>query len=100
MSAPLFSTPTAATRTVTILVDDVPVTVPDGFTVAAALLTVQMPYPWRRSAVSHAPRAPYCLMGVCFECVAEIDGQPGCRTCLAPVRAGMRITLGGSHDRV
>ncbi|WP_254215438.1 2Fe-2S iron-sulfur cluster-binding protein [Burkholderia multivorans] len=44
MNAPLFSTPTAATRTVTILVDGVPVTVPDGFTVAAALLTVQLPY--------------------------------------------------------
>ncbi|VBF49816.1 (2Fe-2S)-binding protein [Burkholderia pseudomallei] len=100
MNAPLFSTPTAATRTVTILVDDVPLEVPEGFTVAAALLTVQLPYPWRRSAVSHAPRAPYCLMGVCFECVAEIDGQPGCRTCLTTVRAGMRITLGGSHGRV
>ncbi|KVN04814.1 MULTISPECIES: (2Fe-2S)-binding protein [unclassified Burkholderia] len=100
MSAPLFSTPTAAMRTVTIFVDDVPVAVPDGSTVAAALLTVQLPYPWRRSAVSHTPRAPYCLMGVCFECVAEIDGQSGCRTCLTPVRAGMRITLGGSHDRV
>lgn len=100
MNAPLFSTPTAATQMVTILVDDVPVVVPEGFTVAAALLTVQLPTPWRRSAVSHAPRAPYCLMGVCFECVAEVDGQPGCRTCLTPVRAGMRITLGGAHDRV
>ncbi|CAJ3475394.1 2Fe-2S iron-sulfur cluster binding domain protein [Burkholderia pseudomallei] len=100
MNVPLFSTLTATTRMVTILVDGVPVTVPEGFTVAAALLTVQLPYPWRRSAVSHAPRAPYCLMGVCFECVAEIDGQPGCRTCLTPVRAGMCITLGGSHDGV
>ncbi|QTB44285.1 (2Fe-2S)-binding protein [Burkholderia pseudomallei] len=100
MNVPLFSTPTATTQTVTILVDGVPVTVPDSFTVAAALLTVQLPTPWRRSVVSHAPRAPYCLMGVCFECVAEIDGQPGCRTCLTPVRAGMCITLGGAHDRV
>lgn len=100
MNAPLFSTPTASPRTVTIIVDGVPLEVPEGFTVAAALLTAQLPTPWRRSPVSHTPRAPYCLMGVCFECIAEIDGQPGCRTCLTPVRAGMRITLGGSHDRV
>lgn len=96
----MFLNPTALTRTVTIMVDGVPLTVPEDFTVAAALLTVQLPHPWRRSAVSHAPRAPYCLMGVCFECVATIDGQPGCRTCLTPVRAGMRITLGAAHDAV
>ncbi|MBF3494935.1 (2Fe-2S)-binding protein [Burkholderia pseudomallei] len=100
MSEPLFSPPAATPPTVTIVVDDVPVTVPDGFTVAAALLTVQLPHPWRRSVVSHAPRAPYCLMGACFECVAEIDGQPGCRTCLIHVRAGMHVTLGGAHDGV
>lgn len=96
----MFLKPTALTRTVTIMVDGVPLTVPEDFTVAAALLTVQLPQPWRRSAVSQSPRAPYCLMGVCFECVATIDGQPGCRTCLTPVRAGMRITLGAAHDAI
>lgn len=96
----MFSNAAPPARTVTIAVDGVPVTVPEGFAVAAALLTVKLPQPWRRSAVSHAPRAPYCLMGVCFECVATIDGQPGCRTCLTPVRAGMHVTLGAAHDAV
>ena len=96
----MFSAGAPPMRTVTVIVDGVPVAVPEDFTVAAALLMIEQRRPWRRSAVSGAPRAPYCLMGVCFECVAEIDGQPGCRTCLTPVRAGMRITLGGLHDRV
>ena len=100
MSTPMFSAGTPPVRTVTVIVDDVPVAVPEDFTVAAALLMIEQHRPWRRSAVSGAPRAPYCLMGVCFECVAQIDDQPNCRTCLTPVRAGMRITLGGPHDRI
>lgn len=38
-------------------------------------------------------RAPYCNMGVCFECLTTIDGQSGQRSCLVPVRAGMVVEL-------
>ncbi|AQS85804.1 MAG: (2Fe-2S)-binding protein [Acetobacter aceti] len=37
------------------------------------------------------PRAPYCMMGICFECVAIIDGAASLRTCLIPARDGMSI---------
>jgi predicted molibdopterin-dependent oxidoreductase YjgC len=30
-------------------------------------------------------------MGVCFECLVEIDGVPNQQGCLAQVREGMRI---------
>ena len=36
-------------------------------------------------------RAPYCMMGVCFECLMEIDGEPNQQGCLVIVREGMRI---------
>ncbi|CAJ3174353.1 (2Fe-2S)-binding protein [Burkholderia pseudomallei] len=97
---PMFSPVDPIAATVTLIVNGQPVEVPSGISVAAALLMVHGSPPWRRSVVLHAPRAPFCLMGVCFECVACIDGRPGCRTCLTSVRAGMHITGEGSRDVV
>jgi len=45
----------------------------------------------RDTAVSGAPRAPYCLMGVCFDCLVEVDGVPNRQACLVPVTAGMTV---------
>lgn len=47
----------------------------------------------RRSSVSAAPRAPYCLMGVCFECLVTIDGEPGQQACMVLARPGMVVHL-------
>lgn len=38
----------------------------------------------------------YCNMGVCFDCLVEVEdeGRPRrVRACLTPVRAGLRITV-------
>jgi predicted molibdopterin-dependent oxidoreductase YjgC len=64
--------------------------VPTGSNVAAALLTAGVRR-FRSTPVNGAPRAPYCMMGVCFECLVEIDGAPNCQSCLEPVRGGMVI---------
>ena len=61
-----------------------------GLTVAAALLSSGESRV-RASPVSGKPRAPYCMMGVCFECLVEIDGVPNRQSCLIPVRDGMSI---------
>jgi predicted molibdopterin-dependent oxidoreductase YjgC len=45
----------------------------------------------RASPVSGAPRAPYCLMGVCFECLVEVDGVRDRQACLTTIRDGMRV---------
>jgi predicted molibdopterin-dependent oxidoreductase YjgC len=45
----------------------------------------------RATPVSGSPRAPYCMMGVCFDCLMEIDGVPNRQACLVPVAEGMRI---------
>ena len=70
--------------------DGKPMTARAGDTVAAALLAngVQA---CRQTPVTGAPRGPYCMMGVCFECLVVIDGIGNRQGCLVPLRAGMRI---------
>ena len=61
-----------------------------GDSVAAALLAAGYGST-RRSPVSGAARGPYCMMGVCFECLVKIDGRPNQRGCMTNVAEGMRI---------
>ena len=77
-------------NTVTVRFHDQPITAPAGTSVAAALLMSGVA-PFRETPVSSAPRAPYCMMGVCFECLVEIDGIPNRQACLVPVRDGMVV---------
>ena len=62
----------------------------EGESVAAALLAAGEVY-LRTSPVSGEVRAPYCWMGVCFECLLEIDGQPNQQSCLISVKEGMYV---------
>ena len=81
----------------TIHLDGTPLRAHPGDSIAAALLAHGI-HTTRRSAVSGAPRGPYCMMGACFECLAVVDGQPSVQTCLTPVRDGMRIeSQHGAH---
>ncbi len=82
--------PDARPATVTVLVEDTEVTVPAGASAAAALLLAGL-VAMRETAVSGTPRGPLCLMGVCFDCLAEIDGVPNRQACMVPVAPGMRI---------
>ena len=66
------------------------VTVPAGVSVAAALLYLDR-IPTRHSVVNGLPRAPYCMMGVCFECLIEVNGVVDQRACQIQVHAGMRL---------
>ena len=47
--------------------------------------------PLAATAVLNTPRGPYCLMGVCFDCLVAIDGVGSRQACLVRVREGMRI---------
>lgn len=62
----------------------------EGDTVAAALLAANV-VSCRTTPVSGAPRAPYCMMGVCFDCLVVIDGVGNKQSCLVPVREGMAV---------
>ena len=76
--------------TVTVNFDGASLTVPAGITVAAALLGHNDDH-FCRSAADGEERAPYCLMGVCFECLVEIDGLKNRQACLEPVYEGMSV---------
>ena len=62
----------------------------EGDTVAAALLAAGIKH-IRTTPVSGAPRAPYCLMGVCFDCLVTINGVGSRQACLVPVHEGMTV---------
>ncbi len=81
----------ATTDMVDIEVDGVRVSARTGETVAAALLAAGYEAT-RHSPVNGAARAPYCMMGACFECIVEVDGTLNRQGCLVAVRQGMRIT--------
>lgn len=77
-------------QAVTVFIDGRPVVAETGESVAAVML--RQPERWGRTTpVSESPRAPFCMMGVCFDCLVEIDGKGSVQGCLTQVRAGMRI---------
>lgn len=83
---------------VVISVDGARVTAQAGDTVAAALLAAGLT-PTRTTPVSGAPRAPYCMMGACFECLVTVDDIGNRQGCLIPVREGMRVeTQNGKRE--
>jgi predicted molibdopterin-dependent oxidoreductase YjgC len=84
--------PETIVKTVSLTIDGKPVDARLGDTVAAALLAAGFDH-CRTTPVSGAPRSPYCMMGVCFECLVTIDGLGNRQGCLVPVREGMRVEL-------
>lgn len=81
--------PDADPGTVTVVIDGEPLRVATSFTAAAAV--VLKGGIARTTPVSGSPRMPYCMIGVCFDCLMEIDGVPNRQACLVPVAEGMRI---------
>jgi len=65
--------------------------VPAGETVAAAILASSALAFTRTTSISNSPRAPFCLMGVCYECLMIIDGKSSQRSCKVFVEEGMTI---------
>lgn len=77
-------------RKVAVTVDGRAVEAKAGDSVAAVLLASGI-VAQRVSAVSGSPRGPYCMMGVCFECLVIVDGVGNRQGCMVQVRDGMAI---------
>ena len=84
---------------VSITVDGRPVAAREGESVAAALLAAGS-VACRTTAVTGAPRGPYCMMGVCFDCLVTVDGTANVQGCMTRVRDGMRIEIQQGKPRV
>lgn len=82
---------------VEVFLDDAPLRLPDGANLAAALLSAGVEV-FRHTPVSRAPRAPFCMMGACFDCLVEIDGVTR-QACMIEVSDGLRMSRPGeAHD--
>ena len=82
--------PDTGAPTVTVSVEGRPVALPAGASAAAAVLLAGLPA-IRETGVTGAPRGPYCLMGICFDCLAEIDSIPNRQSCMVTVAPAMTI---------
>lgn len=81
---------TPAAAAVHITVDGQPLPCRAGDSVAAALLAAGLSA-CRDTAVSGVPRGPFCMMGVCYDCLVGIDGQANQQACMTRVRDGMAV---------
>ena len=92
----------ARPQPVTIHVNGKEVSAYEGETVATALIAAGV-LTLSRDDTAHSAerrrRSLFCNMGTCFDCLVEIaEGAAGSaplrvRACLAPIRAGLRITV-------
>lgn len=83
------STDRAAAK-VTITIDGKSMVVNAGDCVAAAMLAAGVGA-CRSTPVSGAPRGPFCMMGVCFDCLVIVDGVGSRQGCMTRVSDGMRV---------
>ena len=84
--------------TVRLVVDGVERRVPARRTVAAALMLEGGEPSWRTTRRRGAPRGAFCGIGVCFDCLATVDGRRGQRTCLVEVAEGMDVRTGADDE--
>lgn len=77
---------------VQIFVDGVAVAAREDDSVSAALFASGRDMR-RTTAVSGTARLPYCMMGVCFDCLVTVDGVGNRQGCLVPVVEGMQVEI-------
>ena len=62
----------------------------EGEPIAAALVAAGI-RTFRKTTKRGDPRGVYCAIGLCTDCVMIVDGMPNVRTCITPVKDGMKI---------
>lgn len=58
------------------------------------IATVMLAEGWqmfRHTALSGEPRGPFCGMGLCFDCLVTVNGQPNVRACVTMARPGDNV---------
>ena len=65
-----------------------------GQSVGAALMDAGI-RSWRTTRKNDRPRGLFCGIGICFDCLLTVDGQPNQKACMIPAEDGMRLEPGG-----
>lgn len=68
----------------------------NGDSVAAALLGADITTLGKRIATEQY-RAPYCMMGTCFDCVVSIDGV-SVQACQIEIKQGLSVSSLHTHN--
>jgi predicted molibdopterin-dependent oxidoreductase YjgC len=62
----------------------------EGETIAAALMAAGR-RAFRVTGRRAEPRGFFCGMGICYECLVQVDGRPNVQACRIPVTEGMQV---------
>lgn len=62
----------------------------EGEPIAAALRAAGV-MTHRHTAKTGEPRGIFCAIGRCTDCVMIVDGTPNIRTCITPLKSGMKV---------
>jgi predicted molibdopterin-dependent oxidoreductase YjgC len=77
-------------RTVAFTFEGRAISAEPGQSVAAALLAAGV-RSWRTTRVEGRPRGLFCGIGICHDCLVELNGETGTRACLVEVHEGDRV---------
>jgi predicted molibdopterin-dependent oxidoreductase YjgC len=70
--------------------DGSPIPFLQGQTVGAALWALGI-RSWRTTRFGGRPRGLFCGIGICFDCLVEIEGRPDRRACVEPAVEGLVV---------
>lgn len=70
--------------------DGLPISGYEGEPIAAALRAAGVMVHHHTKKTGEA-RGVFCAIGRCTDCVMLVDGVPNIRTCITPLKAGMRV---------
>lgn len=62
----------------------------EGEPIATALMGAGVKV-FRYTVKDQSPRGVFCAIGRCTDCVMTVDGMPNVRTCVTPLREGMKV---------
>lgn len=89
-------------KMVEIVVDGKPIPAKEGEPILAALLAQNIKIN-RYTSKRKEPRGLFCGIGQCTDCAMIVDGKTNVRTCIVPVKKGMKVETqhgigGGEND--
>lgn len=82
-------------KTLTVFVNDKPCTATVGEMMASVLLRENITATHR--SPQGQPRGPYCMMGVCYDCMITLEDGRNEQACLTPAQEGLKIYLGAGQ---